>query len=197
MLPRVLQKAKNAAGRTVPHCRCAKSRAKTARQGRNLKEPVMIYATANTDHCIPIRNLSTTHKHYTTGTDLCSTAADTCRTYCNLPTAINPLVGLRDDPSPEPTAILARPTHIPIDHTTTVGLPYSLTGHMPICPPTNAEPLDPTPLFGRPIPNPNEIRHQSWLNHYEPLHYILSLITIRICLTNFVAISVNTGGIYF
>ncbi|MDR3590949.1 MAG: hypothetical protein P4N41_14955 [Negativicutes bacterium] len=41
----------------------------------------MIYATANTDHYIPIRNLSTTHKHYTTGTDLCSTTRNTCRTY--------------------------------------------------------------------------------------------------------------------
>ena len=27
----------------------------------------MIYATAYTDHYIPIRNLSTTHRHYTTG----------------------------------------------------------------------------------------------------------------------------------
>ncbi|MBP2655392.1 MAG: hypothetical protein H6Q73_2961, partial [Firmicutes bacterium] len=28
----------------------------------------MIYATANTDHYIPIRKLSPTHKHYTTNT---------------------------------------------------------------------------------------------------------------------------------
>ena len=41
----------------------------------------MIYATANIDHYIPIRNLSTTHKHYTTDTDLCSTTKNTCRTY--------------------------------------------------------------------------------------------------------------------
>ena len=56
----------------------------------NIKEPAMIYATANTDHYIPIRKLSPTHKHYTTDTDLCSTTKDTYETYCNLPTAIDP-----------------------------------------------------------------------------------------------------------
>jgi len=46
----------------------------------------MIYATAAADHYIPIRNLSTTHKHYTTNNDLCSTAKDTCETCRSLPT---------------------------------------------------------------------------------------------------------------
>jgi hypothetical protein len=47
--------------------------------------------------------------------------------------------------------VLARPLYIPFDHTTTVGLPYSLTRHITICPPTTAEPFDPTIIFGRPI----------------------------------------------
>ena len=34
------------------------------------KEPAIIFTTANTDHYIPIRKLSPTHKHYTTDTDL-------------------------------------------------------------------------------------------------------------------------------
>lgn len=51
------------------------------------KEPAMIYATANAHPCIPIRNLSTTHKHYRTYTDLCSTTEDTLETCCNLSTA--------------------------------------------------------------------------------------------------------------
>ena len=47
----------------------------------------MIYATADIDHCIPINNLSTAHKHYTTCTNLCSTIKDTLETTCNLSTA--------------------------------------------------------------------------------------------------------------
>jgi len=138
------------------------------------KEPVMIYATANTDHYIPIRNLSTTHKHYTTGTDLCSTARSTCRTYCNLPTAIDPSLTVFRETPPEPLTVLARQLYIPFDHTTTVGLPYSLTRHIAICPPTNTEPCDPILIFGRLMPNLYKIRHQSWLDHYEPftLHII-------------------------
>jgi hypothetical protein len=98
----------------------------------------MIYATANADHCIPIRNLSATHKHYTTNTDLCSTAKDTYETCRSLPTTADPckIPGR----SSEPLTVLARPPHIPFDHTTTVGLPYSLTRHMTICPPTDAKP---------------------------------------------------------
>ena len=107
----------------------------------------MIYATANTDYYIPIRNLSTTHKHYTTDTDLCSTTTDTYRTDRNLPTTIDPYTSA-------PMAVLARPLHIPFDHATTVGLPHSLTRHVMICPPTTTEPLDPTIIFGRLIPNP-------------------------------------------
>jgi len=34
------------------------------------KEPAIIFTTANTDHYIPIRKLSPTHKHYTTDTAL-------------------------------------------------------------------------------------------------------------------------------
>ena len=49
----------------------------------------MIYATANADPYIPIRNLSTTHKHYKTYTSLCSTAEDPLETYCNLSTAVD------------------------------------------------------------------------------------------------------------
>ena len=111
------------------------------RFSENGKEPVMIYATANTDHYIPIRNLSTTHKHYTTNTDLCSTTKDTYGTYRNLPTTTDPWKIPGE--STEPLAVLARPLHIPFDHTTTVGLPYSLTGHITICPPTNAKPSRP------------------------------------------------------
>jgi hypothetical protein len=111
---------------------------------KRVQEPAMIYATANTDHYIPIRNLSTTHKHYTTDKDLCSTIEDTYRTYCNLSTAIDPYYS-------EPPTVLARQPYIPFDHTTTVGLPHSLTRHMIIFPPTIAEPFDPTIIFGRPI----------------------------------------------
>ncbi len=49
----------------------------------------MIYATARTDHYIPIRNLSATHKHYTTDTNLGSKTGDTYQTHCNLPTAMD------------------------------------------------------------------------------------------------------------
>ncbi len=133
-----------------------------------IKEPVMIYATANTSHCIPIRNLSTTHRHYTTNTDLCSTTRNTYETYRNLPTTIDPWK-VPGKPT-ELLAVLARPLYIPFDHTTTVGLPYSLTRHIMIFPPTNTKPLDLILIFGRLIPNLTQIRYQSWLNHYEPLH---------------------------
>jgi hypothetical protein len=98
----------------------------------------MIYATADADHYIPIRNLSATHKHYTTNTDLCSTAKDTYETCRSLPTTAD--LWKIPGRSTEPLAVLARPLHIPFDHTTTVGLPYSLTGHTAICPPTDAKP---------------------------------------------------------
>jgi hypothetical protein len=45
----------------------------------------MIYATADTDLCIPIDNLSTAHKHYDTYTNLCSAARSTLETIYNLP----------------------------------------------------------------------------------------------------------------
>ncbi len=51
-----------------------------------------------------------------------------------------PTVRLSGEASPEPLTVLARPACIPFDHTTTVGLPYSLTRHIPICPPTDVEP---------------------------------------------------------
>ena len=56
---------------------------------QNIKkiEPVMIYATADTNPYIPISNLSTTHKHYRTYTNLCSTIKSTLETCCNLSTA--------------------------------------------------------------------------------------------------------------
>ncbi len=111
----------------------------TAGNSQTGQRPAMIYATAYPDHYIPIRNLSATHKHYTTGADLCSTARSTCRTCRSLPTATDPSTVFRET-SPAPLTILARPPYIPFDHTTTVGLPYSLTRHMTICPPTNAEP---------------------------------------------------------
>ena len=98
----------------------------------------MIYATADADHYIPIRNLSATHKHYTTNTDLCSTAKDTYETCRSLPTTAD--LWKIPGRSTEPLAVLARPLHIPFDHTTTVGLPYSLTRHTAICPPTDAKP---------------------------------------------------------
>jgi hypothetical protein len=79
-----------------------------------MKEPVMIYATANAHPYIPIRNLSTTHKHYRTYTDLCSTTEDTLETCCNLSTATD----LQHNVPAEPPAVLARPLHIPFDHTT-------------------------------------------------------------------------------
>jgi hypothetical protein len=101
----------------------------------------MIFATANAHHCIPARNLSTTYKHYTTNTDLCSTAKSTLETYCNLSTAID-LWKVPGEPT-EPVAVLARPLYIPFDHTATVGLSYSLTRHIAICPPTNTKPYRP------------------------------------------------------
>ena len=95
-------------------------------------------------------------------------------TFARLPQIpTEPVAISRQRPTPMtsvPMIVLARPLYIPFDHTTTVGLPYSLTRHITICPPTTAEPFDPTIIFGRPIPNPIKIRHQSWLNHYEPLH---------------------------
>ncbi len=51
-----------------------------------------------------------------------------------------PKVQFSGETSPAPLAVLARPAYIPFDHTTTVGLPYSLTRHIPICPPTDTEP---------------------------------------------------------
>ncbi|WP_188128329.1 hypothetical protein [Propionispora hippei] len=53
------------------------------------KEPAMIFATARTSNYVPVRNLSTTYKHYTAGQDLCPTTKDTWETYCNLPTTID------------------------------------------------------------------------------------------------------------
>ncbi len=50
----------------------------------NQKEPIVIYATADTNLYIPICNLSTTHKHYKTYTNLCSTAESTLEAACNL-----------------------------------------------------------------------------------------------------------------
>jgi len=50
----------------------------------------MIFAPADAHPCIPICNLSTTHRHYGTYTNLCSTIKSTYGTYCNLSTAINP-----------------------------------------------------------------------------------------------------------
>ncbi len=135
------------------------------------KEPATIYATACTDHYIPIRKLSPTHKHYTTDTHLCLTAIDSYRTACNLSTANDPYYS-------QPMTILARPTYIIWDHTTTVGLPYSLSRPMPVFPPTNTEPFDPMPLFGRLIPNTSDIRHQSRLNRYRPLTLIVSTDSI-------------------
>jgi hypothetical protein len=96
--------------------------------------------TADTDYYIPIRNLSTTHKHYTTHTDLCSTTRDTCRTCCSRQTTTDPRYCFPGKAPPEPLTVLARPLYIPFDHTTTVGLPYSLTRHITICPPTTTEP---------------------------------------------------------
>ena len=128
---------------------------------RHMKEPAMIYATANTDYYIPIRNLSTTHRHYTTDTDLCSTTTDSYRTACNLPTANDPYYS-------QPIAVLARPIYIPFDHTATVGLPHSLTRRIQIFPPTHAKPFDLTRIFGRLMPNLS-IRHKSSLDHCEPL----------------------------
>ena len=124
----------------------------------------MIYATASASHYIPIRNLSTTHKHYTTNNDLCSTAKDIYKTYCNLSTAID-LLKRCPEKSSTPLTVLARPLHIPFDHTTTVGLPYSLTRHITIFPPTstkpdrpdtnlwptNTEPFDPAPVLAQPL----------------------------------------------
>ena len=103
------------------------------------QRPVMIYAPAYPDHYIPIRNLSATHTHYTTEADLCSTTRSTCRTCRSLPTTTDPSTVFRET-SPAPLAVLARPPYIPFDHTTTVGLPYSLTRHTAICPPTDAKP---------------------------------------------------------
>jgi len=52
----------------------------------NIKaEPMMIYATADINLCIPINNLSTAHKHYKTYTNLCSIIKDTLETCCNQP----------------------------------------------------------------------------------------------------------------
>lgn len=50
------------------------------------EEPVMLYATADTNPFIPINNLSTAHKHYRTCTNLCSTIKDTLETLYNLST---------------------------------------------------------------------------------------------------------------
>ncbi|MCX7923424.1 MAG: hypothetical protein N3B21_15655 [Clostridia bacterium] len=50
---------------------------------------MMIYATADTNPCIPIDNLPTVHKHYETCTNLCSTTKDTLEACCNLSTATN------------------------------------------------------------------------------------------------------------
>jgi len=58
-------------------------------QGQNKEELMMIYATADTDPCIPIDNLSTAHKHYGTYTNLCLTIKSTLETYCNRQTAID------------------------------------------------------------------------------------------------------------
>lgn len=121
----------------------------------------MIYATANTDHYIPIRNLSTTHKHYTTDTDLCSTATDTYRTDRNLSTTTDPY-DFRTHGSLSSTAIhLFRPH----DNSWAAVQPYKTYNDLPAdyCRtfrpdntlwPTNTEPI--------------KIRYQSWLNHYEP-----------------------------
>lgn len=49
----------------------------------------MIFATADADHYIPANNLSTIYKHYTTNSDLCSTAKSILETYRNLPTTID------------------------------------------------------------------------------------------------------------
>ena len=50
---------------------------------------MMIFATADIHPCIPLDNLSTAQKHYGTYTNLCSTAANSLKTCCNLPTATN------------------------------------------------------------------------------------------------------------
>ncbi len=121
----------------------------------------MIYATANTDHYIPIRNLSTTHKHYTTDTDLCSTATDTYRTGRNLPTTADPY-HFRTHGSLSSTAIHPFRPH---DNSWAAVQPYKTYNDLPAdyCRtsrpdntlwPTNTEPI--------------KIRYQSWLNHYEP-----------------------------
>ena len=47
----------------------------------------MIFATADTNPCIPANNLSTASKHYETHINLCSTTKDTLETICNLSTA--------------------------------------------------------------------------------------------------------------
>lgn len=47
----------------------------------------MIYATADTNLCVPIDNLSTAHKHYDTYTDLRSTTGSTLETIYNLSAA--------------------------------------------------------------------------------------------------------------
>ena len=103
-----------------------------------------------------------------------------CRRYLpNLlqsPDCNRPQMTVSGGPTPEPTTVLARPIHIPFNHTTTVGLPYSFTRHIPICPPTDTEPFDPIPIFGRLMPNPN-VRSDTNLGSTitNPLHYIVSL----------------------
>ncbi|NJD01868.1 MAG: hypothetical protein FIA99_04565 [Ruminiclostridium sp.] len=53
----------------------------------NQNEPMMIFATADTNFYIPADNLSTANKHYKTLINLCSTIKDTLETVCNLSTA--------------------------------------------------------------------------------------------------------------
>jgi len=76
------------------------------------KEPVMIYATANIDHYIPIRNLSTTHTHYTTDTDLCSTTKNTCRTYRSHTDHDKPIYSFRGTHSSTPGSLSSTGIHI-------------------------------------------------------------------------------------
>jgi hypothetical protein len=123
---------------TFSHCGRLRSNTKATAQGNRFciewKEPVTIYATADTDHYIPIRNLSTTHKHYTTDTDLCSTAQDTCRTYCNLSTTIDPsLTAYRESLSGTPGSLSSTVMNLfrPHDNSWAAVQPYKTHNHLP------------------------------------------------------------------
>lgn len=129
----------------------------------------MIFAPARTDHFTPIRNLSTTHRHYTTNTNLCPTTADSYRTYCNLPTAIDPLVFTTHN---DLDSTAATPWG-PHDNSWAAIQPLRNTGDLPAgcCrtfrPDNNLWPAN---------TEHSHIRHPPWLDHYEPFTLLLSAI---------------------